>query len=149
MNKERKYKCLDLTDLINTDGIKNIQKDMLIYVNLCEFMWFYNGLSHNEDSILHRYHKPSFHLQGADKNWTVISLEQERSLDKLLKFMADHPESRKTAYIEYPTSKEKGTQFTKEFRKMNIDYKKAYKLNIYITNQIISALDEALEKQYM
>ena len=30
---------------------------------------------------------------------------------------------------------------------MNIDYKKAYKLNIYITNQIISALDEALEKQ--
>jgi hypothetical protein len=119
------------------------------YADLCEFIWFYNGLSHNEDSILHRYHKPSFHLQGADKNWTVISLEQERSLDKLLKFMADHPESRKTAYIEYPTSKEKGTQFTKEFRKMNIDYKKAYKLNIYITNQIISALDEALEKQYM
>ena len=63
--------------------------------------------------------------------------------------MTDHPEARKTAYIEYPTSKEKGTQFTKEFRKMNIDYKKAYKLNIYITNQIISALDEALEKQYM
>lgn len=147
MNKERKYKCLGLTDLINTDGIKNIQKDMLIYVNLCEFMWFYNGLSHNEDSILHRYQKPSFHLQGEDENWTVINLEQERSLDKLLKFMADHPEARKTAYIEYPTSKEKGTQFTKEFRKMNIDYKKAYKLNIYITNQIMSALDEALEKQ--
>lgn len=146
MNKERKYKCLGLTDLINTDGIKNIQKDMLIYVNL----WYLcNILSHNEDSILHRYHKPSFHLQGADKNWTVISLEQERSLDKLLKFMADHPEARKTAYIEYPTSKEKGTQFTKEFRKMNIDYKKAYKLNIYITNQITSSLDEALEKQYM
>ena len=117
------------------------------YADLCEFMWFYNGLSHKEDSILHRYEKPSFHLQGEDENWTVINLEQECSLDKLLKFMADHPEARKTAYIEYPTSKEKGTQFTKEFRKMNIDYKKAYKLNIYITNQIISALDEALEKQ--
>ena len=142
MNKERKYKCLGLTDLINTDGIKNIQKDMLIYVNLCGFIMDYLIMK-----IVYRYQKPSFHLQGEDENWTVINLEQERSLDKLLKFMADHPEARKTAYIEYPTSKEKGTQFTKEFRKMNIDYKKAYKLNIYITNQIMSALDEALEKQ--
>jgi hypothetical protein len=113
------------------------------YVDLCKFVNFYN-----EMNDFYTYNHRRLYLQVSDKDWTIISLEQEQPLNKILKFMSEHPEARKTAYIEDTISKEKDIKLTKQFRKLNIDYKKAYNLITDIDSQLIPALDETIEKQY-
>lgn len=46
------------------------------YADLCEFMWFYNGLSHNEDSILHRYINLVFIYKGQTKIGLLLVLNK-------------------------------------------------------------------------
>lgn len=62
--------------------------------------------------------------------------------------MSEHPEARKTGYIIDEESKEKDIRLTKALHKLNINYKEAYEYNKYLDNQIIAALDMALERQY-
>lgn len=123
------------------------------YVDLCKFVRFYDDCSYNENGITNKdkyhYEYRSFYLQGvSNEDWTVISLSQERAMDKILKFMSEHPEARKTGYIIDEKSKEKDIRLTKSLHKLNINYKEAYEYNTYLDNQIIAALDFALEKQY-
>lgn len=123
------------------------------YVDLCKFVRFYDDCSYNENGITNKdkyhYEYRSFYLQGvSNEDWTVISLSQERAMDKILKFMSEHPEARKTGYIIDEESKEKDIRLTKALHKLNINYKEVYEYNKYLDNQIIAALDMALERQY-